>query len=132
MQPEPAIRPYLEQLRTLPFIRDLDFSAPGRDTNPEVEPKQSGMDGLRSGERRSATTSKKTLALNLWLSSKGLVTTSSSEFPTTGAQAFIVLGGFFLQCRKNLPRGPGMVNAGILQRLIFPPPAKLLGQVFGK
>jgi hypothetical protein len=37
MQPEPAIRPYLEQLRTLPFIGDLDFSAPGRDTNPEVE-----------------------------------------------------------------------------------------------
>jgi hypothetical protein len=37
MQSEPAIRPYLEQLRTLPFIRDLDFSAPRRDTNPEVD-----------------------------------------------------------------------------------------------
>ncbi len=37
MQTEPSIRPYLEQLRTLPFVSDLDFSAPGRDTHPEVD-----------------------------------------------------------------------------------------------
>ena len=46
MQPEATIRPYLKQLRTLPFIRDLDFSAPGRDTNPEVD----GMLRARTSE----------------------------------------------------------------------------------
>jgi hypothetical protein len=39
MPTELSIRPYLEQLRTLPFVRDLDLSAPGRHTHP-------GLDGV--------------------------------------------------------------------------------------
>jgi hypothetical protein len=37
MPTELSIRPYLEQLRTLPFVRDLDFSAPGRHTRAGVD-----------------------------------------------------------------------------------------------
>jgi hypothetical protein len=37
MRTTPSIRPYLEQLRTLPFVRDLDFSAPARHTPLEVD-----------------------------------------------------------------------------------------------
>jgi hypothetical protein len=36
MQLEPTIQPFLEQLRALPFVTDLDFSAEGRRNDREV------------------------------------------------------------------------------------------------
>lgn len=36
MPTELSVRPYLEQLRTLPFVRDLAFSAPGRHTRAGI------------------------------------------------------------------------------------------------
>jgi hypothetical protein len=37
MQSELNIQPFLEQLRALPFVTDLDFSSEGRSTHREVD-----------------------------------------------------------------------------------------------
>ncbi|MGA8442814.1 MAG: hypothetical protein WB714_31665, partial [Candidatus Sulfotelmatobacter sp.] len=37
MQSKPNIQPFLEQLRTLPFVTDLDFSAEGRRNDREAD-----------------------------------------------------------------------------------------------
>ncbi len=37
MQLKPTIQPFLEQLRALPFVTDLDFSAEGRRNDREVD-----------------------------------------------------------------------------------------------